>query len=159
MAVAVRPDRCGGLRCPSEHLALTWGDVNWADGRMIVRAAKTEYQECRDGNANLRTQLNRIIRRAGVDPWPKLFHNLRASRAAEFGVDRASGAQQRLACGEAHQRKSPGFAGACESWRLSDAEVFRFRCFIRLIRLALSRVSLLSNGPRISVAFIFAAAA
>ena len=21
--------RYGGLRCPSEHLALTWGDVNW----------------------------------------------------------------------------------------------------------------------------------
>ena len=34
----------------------------------------------RDTNANLRTQLTRIIRHAGLEPWPKLFHNLRASR-------------------------------------------------------------------------------
>lgn len=38
----------------------------------------------RDGNQNLRTQLNRIIRRAGLEPWPKLFHNLRASRETEL---------------------------------------------------------------------------
>ena len=35
--------RFGGLRCPSEHLALTWGDVNWAEGRMLVRSPKTEH--------------------------------------------------------------------------------------------------------------------
>jgi hypothetical protein len=34
----------------------------------------------RDTNTNLRTQLLRIIRKAGVVPWPKLFHNLRATR-------------------------------------------------------------------------------
>ena len=33
----------------------------------------------RDTNANLRTQLLRIIGRSGVKPWPKLFHNLRSS--------------------------------------------------------------------------------
>ncbi len=33
----------------------------------------------RNTNANLRTQLLRIIKRAGVEPWPKLFHALRAS--------------------------------------------------------------------------------
>lgn len=33
----------------------------------------------RDTNANLRTRLLKIINRAGVKPWPKLFHNLRAS--------------------------------------------------------------------------------
>jgi hypothetical protein len=38
----------------------------------------------RDKNANLRTQLLRIIRRAGVEPWPRLFHNLRASRETEL---------------------------------------------------------------------------
>lgn len=32
-----------------------------------------------DNNANLRTRLLKIINRAGVKPWPKLFHNLRAS--------------------------------------------------------------------------------
>lgn len=37
--------RFGGLRCPSEHLALTWSDINWAEGRMLVRSAKTEHHE------------------------------------------------------------------------------------------------------------------
>ena len=36
------------------------------------------------GNANLRTQLQKIIKRAGVTPWPKLWQNLRASRATEL---------------------------------------------------------------------------
>jgi hypothetical protein len=34
--------------------------------------------------ANLRTRLGRIIRRAGLKPWPKLWHNLRASRQTEL---------------------------------------------------------------------------
>jgi integrase len=38
----------------------------------------------RDKNSNLRTQLLRIIKRAGEKPWPKLFQNLRASRETEL---------------------------------------------------------------------------
>lgn len=110
--------RFGGLRCPSEHLALRWTDVDWEHGRVTVRSPKTEHLEggdCRviplfpelhpylmeafqkapDGaefvitryrkrNCNLRTQLERIIRRAGLKPWPKLFHNLRATRQTEL---------------------------------------------------------------------------
>jgi len=38
----------------------------------------------RGTNANLRTQLERIIRRAALKPWPKLFHNLRATRQTEL---------------------------------------------------------------------------
>ncbi len=105
--------RFAGLRCPSEHLALRWSDVNWERNRMTVRSCKTEHHEggamravpifpelrphleaafelaspgtefvinrYREPNANLRTQLERIIKRAGVKPWQKLFHNLRAS--------------------------------------------------------------------------------
>src|SRR5215510_12208301 len=41
----------------------------------------------RDVNVNLRTQLMRIIRRAGVTPWPKLFQNLRASRETELAAE------------------------------------------------------------------------
>jgi hypothetical protein len=33
---------------------------------------------------NLRTQILRIIRRAGLEAWPKPFHNLRASRGTEL---------------------------------------------------------------------------
>ena len=35
-------------------------------------------------NANLRTTLEKIIRRAGLTQWPKLWHNLRASRQTEL---------------------------------------------------------------------------
>lgn len=35
-------------------------------------------------NANLRTQFNKIIKRAGLAPWPRLFHNMRASRETEL---------------------------------------------------------------------------
>lgn len=38
----------------------------------------------RGKNANLRTQLLRIIAKAGQEPWPRLFHNLRASRQTEL---------------------------------------------------------------------------
>lgn len=38
----------------------------------------------RDANSNLRTQLKRIIKRAGLKPWPRLFHNLRSSRQTEL---------------------------------------------------------------------------
>ncbi len=110
--------RFGGLRCPSEHLALRWADVDLPAGRMTVHSPKTEHHEgkasrvvpifpelrpyletvwdeaaegaefvitkCRDVNANLRTQLQRIIARAGLTPWPKLFQNLRSTRQTEL---------------------------------------------------------------------------
>ena len=38
----------------------------------------------RDANANLRTQLLRIIKRAGLKAWPKLFQNLRSTRQTEL---------------------------------------------------------------------------
>ncbi len=110
--------RFGGLRCPSEHLALRWGDVDWEHDRITVRSPKTEGHEgkgtrviplfpelrphleaafdeaapgteyavtrYRDSNANLRTQLERIIAKAGLKPWPKLFQNLRATRETEL---------------------------------------------------------------------------
>jgi len=38
----------------------------------------------RQKNSNLRTQLNGIIKTAGLEPWPKFFHNLRATRQTEL---------------------------------------------------------------------------
>jgi hypothetical protein len=38
----------------------------------------------RDGNANLRTNIERIIQKAGLKPWPKLFQNLRSTRETEL---------------------------------------------------------------------------
>ena len=110
--------RYGGLRCPSEHLLLKWGDVDWGRSRIRVTSPKTEGHEgggerfvpmfpglrpyllevfdeapagtewvitrYRDRHCNLRTQLKRILRRAGVSAWPKLFHNLRSTRQTEL---------------------------------------------------------------------------
>ncbi len=112
--------RYAGLRCPSEIVALRWGDVNWERGRLMVRSVKTEGHEghavrvvpiapelrpilqdlfdraevgveavvprLRDPAMNLRTQFERIISKAGVKPWPRLFHNMRASRATEWAA-------------------------------------------------------------------------
>ncbi|NLF06670.1 MAG: site-specific integrase [Pirellulaceae bacterium] len=46
----------------------------------------TEYviTRYRNANSNLRTQLERIIRKAGLEPWQKLFQNLRATRETEL---------------------------------------------------------------------------
>jgi integrase len=38
----------------------------------------------RDRKANLRTQLQKIVKRAGLDPWPKLWQNLRSTRETEL---------------------------------------------------------------------------
>ena len=35
-------------------------------------------------SANLGTTLKKIIKRAGLEPWPKLFQNLRATREIEL---------------------------------------------------------------------------
>jgi len=114
--------RYGGLRCPSEILGLTLGDIHWAEGRFTVHSPKTEHHpgkesrevplypellpylreveegaapgtvycitRYRESNANLRTQLCRILRKAGLTPWPKLFQNLRSTRQTELAQTR-----------------------------------------------------------------------
>ena len=113
--------RFGGLRCPSEHLALKWDDILWDKGKVRVTAPKMErfegkaerwiplFPELRDELAdglelapersefvitryrspdqNLRTTFLKIIKRAGLTPWPKLLHNLRASRQTELAQE------------------------------------------------------------------------
>ncbi|MFT3684749.1 MAG: hypothetical protein QM783_07425 [Phycisphaerales bacterium] len=37
-----------------------------------------------DSSVNLRTMLRKVVHRAGVKPWPRLFHNLRASCATDL---------------------------------------------------------------------------
>ena len=129
--------RIGGLRCPSETLSITWGDVDFENSRLSIPEPKVEHHEGRgvrscplfpelrtileelfeestiDGkypspesfvvdkptyraaamqaggwaNANLRTQFLKILRRAGVAPWARLFHSMRASRQTELERD------------------------------------------------------------------------
>lgn len=145
--------RFGGLRCPSEHLALTWDCVDWENDRLRIPSPKTAHHagksfrliplfpelrkhlaevfdlapdgavhvitRYRDTNANLRTQLNRIIERAGLEPWPKLFQNLRSTRETELaeqfpihvvcewiGNSRAVAAKHYLQVTDEHFRKA-----------------------------------------------------
>ena len=35
-------------------------------------------------NCNLRTAFRKLVKRAGLEPWPRLFHNLRSSRETEL---------------------------------------------------------------------------
>src|SRR5262249_6563555 len=35
-------------------------------------------------NCNLRTAFEKLVTRAGLEPWPRLFHNLRSSRETEL---------------------------------------------------------------------------
>ena len=116
--VLIALSRIGGLRIPSEALPLTWADVNWDKGTLLVRSPKTEHHEggasrlvplfpelrvvlmeafeaaapgtqyiitrYRASNANLRQHFERLILRAGLKPWPKPWHNMRASRQSEL---------------------------------------------------------------------------
>ncbi|MDA7980504.1 MAG: site-specific integrase [Pirellulales bacterium] len=56
------------------------GAVYVVDERYLSSAKKTGGW----ANTNLRTQFQRIVKRAGLKTWPRLFHNLRASRETEL---------------------------------------------------------------------------
>jgi integrase len=100
-----------GLRCPSEILTLKWSDIDWDKGKIRIDAPKTGLRFCPlfpeireilsetfelapEGSVyvirgyraeqNLRTHFTRLVKRAGLEPWPKLFHNLRSSCRTEL---------------------------------------------------------------------------
>ena len=54
-----------------------------------VAPADSEFmiQRYRDSTQNLRTQFKRIIKKAGIEPWPKLWQNLRSTRVTELADD------------------------------------------------------------------------
>ena len=55
-----------------------------AQARGPVRPSDYVITRYRERNSNLRTQFLRIIKRAAVEPWPKLFQNLRSTRQTEL---------------------------------------------------------------------------
>jgi hypothetical protein len=75
------------------RLVKKWRFEQWPDVTPVTRAL-LDYWHSEDrfrrlffcqievlewGGANLWTQFGRIVRRAGVEPWPRLWHSLRAS--------------------------------------------------------------------------------
>ena len=100
--------RFAGLRMPSEPSVLKWSDVLWDKNRISIYSPKTKsrrfiplfpvllpelrelFEAANPGDelvfsntigtrSNLRTGFQKIVKRAGVKSWPRLFHNLRAS--------------------------------------------------------------------------------
>lgn len=53
-------------------------------------------EKSRDGGVNWRTQMERIIRQAGLEPWPKLFQNCRSTRETE--LFKSTGANIKAVC-------------------------------------------------------------
>ena len=101
--------RYAGLRCPSETLRLSWADVDFVGNTLTIYCTKTakqgnskrivpilpelrtrledafdpENERCISRycttNLNLRKMFLEILTKAKIDPWPRLFHNLRGS--------------------------------------------------------------------------------
>lgn len=107
--------RWGGLRTPSEPAALRWDGVDWDRGRFTVPDVKRKqtrtvpmfpelvrpfhdwFDQCPPGavevfpgmstNASaLRRAMERAVGKAGVAQWPRLLHNLRASRQTDLSA-------------------------------------------------------------------------
>lgn len=84
------------------------------------------YLEAEDGaefvfpeirpNTNLRTELERILRRAGVKQWPKLWHNLRASGATDFARSLPSHVAAEI-CGHTEEVAKEHY------WQVSDSDL------------------------------------
>jgi len=56
------------------------GQTHIVGGDYLARAASAKGWR----NCNLRTSFEKLIKRAGLEPWPRLFHNLRSSRETEL---------------------------------------------------------------------------
>jgi integrase len=75
--------RYGGLRCPSEHLALRLDDVDWERDRLRVTSPKTEHHE---GGILVSSRYSPscdpslTFRRASQDQWALLGSNYRERR-------------------------------------------------------------------------------
>jgi len=77
--------------CPIFGPLRPWLEAAWEaapEGSVYVVQDNTYRQraQTKNGwiNCNLRTQLHRIIDRAGLEPWPRAFQNLRASCATDL---------------------------------------------------------------------------
>lgn len=114
IAAVIASARYGGLRIPSECLALKWTDINWDQGRVRVTDSKRKterivplfpkWQKALDELWDLsdegavhvfeqyRTSANKMFRQhvlavlehQKIKAWPKLFQNMRASRETDL---------------------------------------------------------------------------
>ncbi len=77
----------GGIRwCPMfpELRPFLEASLELAKSRGPVLPSDPVIKDNQGSESLMRTGLRRILRRAGIEPWPKLFHNMRASRETEL---------------------------------------------------------------------------
>ena len=103
--------RYGGLRVQSEVPGMKWSDIDWDNNRFAFYSPKTktvrqvplfpsirealeelqpitgegEYvlRALRTKSKNWRTPLEKMLKRAGIQPWPAMFNSLRSSAAID----------------------------------------------------------------------------
>lgn len=61
------------------HLEAVWDQADEGAEFVITRY--------RDASVNLRTMFEKVIRQAGLKPWPRLFQNLRSTRETELAQE------------------------------------------------------------------------
>lgn len=104
--------RWGGLRSFSEHCRLRWSDIDWHKERFTVhgkgkverevplfpelvaplhdlyeitaRGTVEVFPGMKAATSFMRRPVQKAIKDAGFKPWPRLFHNLRASRQTDL---------------------------------------------------------------------------
>ncbi len=71
------------------HLVEAWEMAEEGQIRVIPERLYLPAAQGPNGwrNCNLRTTFKKIILRAGMEPWPRLFHNLRASCESDLARD------------------------------------------------------------------------
>lgn len=107
--------RWGGLRSFSEHARLKWSDVDWHQERITINGKGGVVRQCplfpelveplhdlyevtepccvevfpgmKADSAYYRRQVERAVKQAKLKQWPRLFHNMRASRITDL-IDR-----------------------------------------------------------------------
>jgi integrase len=99
--------RYAGFRCPSEHGALHWHEIDWKKGKITFISPKTGKRSLplfpelipllkampKKGEkvfpdytpeTNLRHHFMCQLLKAKIEPWPKIFQNLRSTRETEL---------------------------------------------------------------------------
>jgi hypothetical protein len=77
------------LRPYLDQACTAWQESSDKSDYVINKPVYREAADTGEGwkNSNLRTQLVKTLRKAGIPPWKRLFHSMRASRQTELERD------------------------------------------------------------------------
>jgi hypothetical protein len=67
------------VKIPTANVSLRQRFIDRDMVQKLLSVATPTWRTC-----NLRTTFGKLVKRAGLEPWPRLFHNLRSSRETEL---------------------------------------------------------------------------